>query len=361
MPSSRSFLLGIDQGTSGSRALVLDRDGQVRGYGYRPLPSLHPQPDWVEQDPDQVAATVTEAIGEALQRADCRAADIAACGIACQRDTDFVWDARTGRPLANAITWQDLRTLPLEDDLCAWPRMAECRARLGYWPGPYSAALHLKWRLQNDQAVIAAARGGSLRIGLSAAWLLAALGRPAEHALDHSLVQGMCLYDFRARRYWDEWLDWLSVPAAALPAGRPTVHAFGTLQIESTDIPVLAMIGDQQGALLGYDCRRPGDAECTHGTASFVNVCSGAAAPELTTAKVYLAWMLGDAPTYCLEADTTVTGAGVRWLRESLHILERDADLERLALTVPDAGGVTFVPAFTGLNVPYNDLCWLPL
>ena len=353
--SSRGYLLGIDQGTSGSRALVLDRAGQVRGYGYRPLASLYLQPNQVEQDPDVVAATVVEAIAEALQRAECRPADIAACGIACQRDTDFVWDARTARPLANAITWQDLRTLPLEEELLTWSRVNECRTRLGYWPGPYSAALHLKWRLRHDPALIDAARGGYLRIGLSAAWLLAAVGQPAEHAMDHSLVQGMCLYDFRARRYWDEWLDWLGVPAAALPAGRPTVHNFGTLQIDSTPIPVLAMIGDQQGALLGYDCRQPGDAECTHGTASFVNVCSGSAAPDLSTAKVYLAWMLEDAPTYCLEADTTVTGAGVRWLRESLHILEQDDDLERLARTVPDAGGVTFVPAFTGLNVPYND------
>ncbi len=353
--SDRDLLLGIDQGSSGSRALILDREGQVRGYGYRPLPSQHLRPDWSEQDPDAVAATVREAIEEAIQQAGCSAAELAACGIASQRDTDFVWDSRTGRPLAPAITWRDLRTLALEEDLKSWPHAADCRTRLGYWPGPYSAALHLKWRLLNDPGVASAARQGNLRIGLSAAWLLAALGRPSEHAMDHSLVQGMCLYDFRARAYWDEWLEWLGLPAASLPVGRPTVHDFGTLEVGSIGIPVLAMIGDQQGALLGYDCRQPGEAECTHGTASFVNICSGAAAPALTTAKVYLAWQVGDTPTYCLEADTTVTGAGVRWLRDSLQLFEREDDLGRLALTVPDAGGVTFVPAFTGLNVPYND------
>ena len=152
------------------------RDGAVRGYGYRPLARLHPAPDRVEQDPLAVAAGVREAIAEALERAGIGPADLAACGIASQRDTDFVWDARTGRPLANAITWQDLRTIPLEAALRDWPLVGECRRRLGYWPGPWSGALHLAWRMQNDPVVRDAARSGSLRIGPSASWVLAALG-----------------------------------------------------------------------------------------------------------------------------------------------------------------------------------------
>lgn len=345
-----NYLLGIDQGTSGSRALILDREGNVRGYGYCPLPRLYPRPDWAEQDPDTVAGGVREAIAEALQQANLAARDVAACGIASQRDTDFVWDARTGKPLANAITWQDLRTQPLEDDLRRWPYSAEARHRLGYWPGPYSAALHLKWRLAHQPEVVQAARDGRLRVGLSALWLINALGRPNGHLTDVSLAQSMCLYDFRARTYWEEWLDYLGVPCDALPEVRPTVSDFGALH----DIPVRAMIADQQGALFGYDCRKPGEAECTHGTATYVNVNLGEAAPALDTIKVYLAWLLDGRPTFCLEADTTVTGAAVRWLRENARLFDRDDELGALAASVPDASGVIFVPAFTGLNVPYN-------
>jgi glycerol kinase len=185
------YLLGIDQGTSGSRALVLDADGAVRGYGYRPLARLHPATDRVEQDPLAVAAGVREAIAEALERAGIGPADLAACGIASQRDTDFVWDGRTGRPLANAITWQDLRTIPLEAALRDWPLVGECRRRLGYWPGPWSGALHLAWRMQHDPVVRDAARSGSLRVGPSASWVLAALGGSPEPRADVSLAQSI--------------------------------------------------------------------------------------------------------------------------------------------------------------------------
>jgi glycerol kinase len=348
------FVIGVDQGTSGSRALVLDRHGLVRGYGHRPLERLYPRPDWVEQDPRAVAAGVGEAMAEAIARAGCRPAEIAACGIASQRDTDFVWDARTGEPLANAINWQDLRTLPLERALDDWAPSRECRRRLGYWPGPWSAALHLQWRMANDPAVAAAAKDGTLRIGLSALWVLNALGRADGHLADVSLAQSMCLYDFRAGDYWSEWLDYLRVPRAALPAVTGTVAEFGWLDLDGRHVPVRAMIADQQAALFGYDCRVAGEAECTHGTASFVDVCLGDAAPVLDTIKVYLAWLLEGTPTYCLEADTTVTGAAVRWLREGARLFERDEELGELAASVPDADGLVFVPAFTGLNVPYH-------
>lgn len=350
----KDYLLGIDQGTSGSRALVLDRDGMVRGYGHRPLARLHPVADRVEQDPLAVAAGVREAIAGALLQAGIGPADLAACGITSQRGTDFVWDAWTGLPLANAITWQDLRTQSLEQDLRRWSRVGECRTRLGEWPGPWSAALHLSWRLANDPVVATAAREGRLRAGLSAIWVLNALGRADGHRADVSLAQSMTLYDFRAREYWADWLAYLNVPRAALPDVTGTVDEFGWLDLDSTRVPVRAMIGDQQAALFGYDCRATGNAECTHGTASFVKVCLGDAAPVLDTMKVYLAWLLDDRPTYCLEADTTVTGAAVRWLREGAGLIATDEELSELADTVPDAAGLVFVPAFTGLNVPHD-------
>lgn len=363
----KPYLLGIDQGTSGSRALILNDQGQVRGYGYRALARLYPQPGWVEQDPEAVVAGVTEAIAEAVAHAGCRPNEIAACGIACQRNTDFIWDAQTRRPIANAITWQDLRTMPLVAELAAWPQAGLRRQRLGYFPGPYSSSLHLAWRMRHDPVVAAALRNGQTRIGFSAAWLLAAMGQPADHAMDYSLVQAMGLYDFRAEHYWNEWLDLLGIPPEPLPHAVPTTHDFGSLQLTApggtATVPVLAMSGDQQSALFGYDCRRPGDAECTLGTASFVNVCLGSRAPESDKINIYFAWSLPTTAdpqpstlhTYCLEAETAATGSAIRWMQEHVRFIDHYTEVGPLAASVPDSAGVVFVPAFTGLFVPYND------
>lgn len=369
---NKSYLLGIDQGTSGSRALILDREGNTCGYGYRSLPRIYPLPGWVEQDVQEVVAGVFEAIAEALDQAGIHPDEIASVGIDCQRNTEFVWDRATGRSLANAITWQDQRTAGLLERVEGFPP-AEIRHRLGRSSGAFSSALHLAWRMENQPAVRQAAQEGRLETGFSAAWLLRAMGEPAGHAMDTSLVQAMGLYDFRSGQYWDEWLEALGVPLSALPEARPTLADYGLLRVAShngatSQAPVQAMIGDQQAALFGYDCHSVGDAECTHGTASFINVFTGGSQPEHQYLNVYYAWHLGELPwqlgrsgalasgqTCCLEADTTVTGAALRWMSESAQILNGEKEVDLLAAATPDSGGVTFVPAFTGLNVPYDD------
>lgn len=360
MNTGKSFLLGIDQGTSGSKAVVLDRAGRVRGFAYRSLARLYPQPDWVEQDPWEVARGVAEAVREALTQAGCAADQVAACGLACQRNTDFAWDAVSGAPIGHAITWQDQRTLPLTETLHTWPLAAEAHQRLGYPPAPYMSALHLAWRSRHDPAFQAAARSGRLRVGLAAAWLLTALGRPNGHVMDRSLVQALGLFDFRAGDYWPAWLDWLGVSADPLPHPVPTLYPFGALTLtgaggSAADVPVLAMIGDQQAALFGQGARRPGDAECTHGTASYVKVFLGDGAPVAASANLYYAWQLDGHQTYCLEADATVTGAALRWMQENARWFDDYSELDGLAGSVADSGGVMLVPAFTGLNVPYRD------
>ncbi len=348
------LVLGIDQGGSGSRAVLLDTDGQVRGYGYRPLARLYPRPGWVEQRPAAVARSVREAIAEAIARAGCAPAAIAACGITSQRDTVFAWECRAGRPIGNAITWQDLRTIPLVAETDQWAHAGERRARLGQFPGPYCSAMHMAWRMRHDPAFRRAAEHGYLRVSLSAGWIVQALGQPAEHALDYSLLQAMTVFDPRRRALWDEWLDYLNLPRAALPVPRPTLHRFGTLRIGDADVPVTAMISDQQAALFGYDCRAPGEAVATHGTASFVNVVAGPVAPPQGICKTYLAWEIANTPTYALEADMTVTGAAVRWLSQ-MRLIRHAADLDALARETPHSDGVVFVPAFTGLGVPSED------
>lgn len=371
------LLLGIDQGSSGSKAMLLDESGVVRGTGYRPVRRLHPEPAWTEQDPDELARTVADAITEALDRAGARATDIAAAGIASQRNTDVPWDATTGRPLGNAISWQDMRThgllAELRADEAIWP---EAHRRLGQLPGHYSAALHLMWRMRHDHAVIEAARDGRLRVGLPGEWVIHALGSLREHAVDYSLAQALSLYDIREDDWWGPYLERVGVPREALPAVRPSLHPYGSIRVTdpaggSADVPVLALLADQQAALFGYDCRHPGDAECTHGTASYLDVCAGAVRPDAARMQSYYAWTLpeplrgadGRPPaepasidrTWCVEGDATVTGAAIRWLKEGIGLLDDERDIGPLAATVADAGGVTFVPAFTGLNAPDRD------
>ena len=362
---SHQFLLGIDQGTSGSKAVIIDAaeqslGGRLRGYGYRPLARLYPQPGRVEQDPDAVAQSVAGAISDAVDAAGCAPGQIAACGITSQRNTEFAWDKDTGRPIGNAVTWQDLRTASILAEIADLPFTSEARYRLGYPPGTYMSAVHLAWRMRYQEELRAAAENGTLHLGLSAAWLLKALGRPSGHDMDSSLVQAMGLYDFRAGEYWGEWLDWIGVPCEALPQAVPTLHDFGVLNIASSDsrtaeVPVLAMIGDQQAALFGHSKRQPGDAECTHGTSSFVKVFMGDQAPDLDKINVYYAWHLGEEQTYCLEAPTTVTGAAIRWMRDNARLFDTYEEIDSLAGSVDDSGGVFFVPAFTGLDVPYSD------
>jgi glycerol kinase len=348
------FVLGIDQGGSGSRAVLLDTAGRLRGYGYRTLGRLHPHEGWVEQRPAALARSVREAVDEALARAGCGPAAILACGITSQRDTVFAWDRLSGAPIGNAITWQDLRTVPLVEEVGAWPHAGERRDRLGQFPGAYSSAMHMAWRMRHDAAFRRAADRGRLHVSLAAGWIVRALGRPAEHALDYSLLQAMTVFDPRRRALWDEWIAYLDIPRDALPAARPTLSHFGDLHIGAAEVPVTAMIADQQAALFGYDCRERGQASATHGTASFINVVAGPVAPPQGICKTYLAWEIAGVPAYSLEADMTVTGAAVRWLSQ-IKLIRRAGDLDALAASVPDSGGVVFVPAFTGLGVPSED------
>ncbi len=353
------LLLGLDQGTSGTKAYLLDEEGRRIGLGYMPLPPLHPFPDWTEQDPLVVADSARQAIAQALVHARAHPRDIIAIGIASQRDTDFTWDAQTRQPVVNAITWQDLRTAPLVTELQDWSGAAEWRYRLGYFPGPWCAALHLAWRARHQPEWHQAVVSGRAHIGMSAGWLLAALGEPNGHIHDYSLVQKTGLWDFRRGTYWTEWIERLGLTTAGLPTPVATLHPFGTLCVDKVAVPVTAMLGDQQAALFGHGCHYPGQAECTHGTVSFVNVVAGPEPPTLDGLNVYHAWSLptpsqGVVHTYCLEADTTTSGAAVRWLVNQAGLLAEESAMDALAQSVPDSGGVVFVPAFTGLNTPYS-------
>ncbi|NOK57946.1 MAG: carbohydrate kinase [Chloroflexi bacterium AL-W] len=356
----QQYVLGVDQGSSGSRAMILDSNSTIVGYGYQPVQRIYPQPGWVEQSPQDIAESVRQVIQRALAQARCPAHAIIACGITSQRDTVIAWDQQSGKPIGNAITWQDLRTVPLVAEIDTWEHAGERRERLGQFPGPYCSAMHMAWRMRHDSAFRSAALEGRLAVSLVPGWLIQALGKPTQHALDYSLMQGMTVLDFRRKQLWDAWIEHLQIPRAALPTPVSTLSHFGEIDIvdhhgDRAAVPVLAMISDQQAALFGYDCHKPGQASCTHGTASFVSVVAGATAPPQGIPKIYIGWELDGVTTYCVEADTTVTGAVVRWMQEQMGWLPDATQLGPLAQTVPDAAGVVFIPAFTGLGVPLED------
>lgn len=356
------YLLAIDQGSSGSRAIIMDQEGEVCGYGYEPLRTIYPQPGWAEIEPYDLVHSVRVSITRAIDAAGCHPSEIKACTIACQRSTEFVWDAKTGEPLANGISWQDLRTNKLVQQIQDTDLYSRSAKTLGYLPGPWSSALHIWWRMQHEQATKQAANNNRLRIGLGAAWLITALGKQSGHHMDYSLVQALGAYDFRAEQYWDEWLAHLAIPRNALPEPVPTLHDFGSIQVSnsqgiSADVPVVSVLGNEQASLFGHGCRTvPGSAECSQGTTTFIDVFMGNSVDEVEKLNAYFAWNLGDQHTYCLEADTTVSGAVVRWMRHQLRMIDVESEVGELAATVPDSGGVVFVPAFTGLNVPYRDI-----
>lgn len=357
---SHQYVLGIDQGSSGTKAVIINGQGQICAFAYRPLERLYPRLGWVEQEPTAVIQGVREAITEAVGKAGIHPGEIVGCGIAGQRNTAFVWDGRTGKPIANAITWQDQRTAPLLAEFAQWPHAAQAHHRLGYAPGTYMAALHLAWQMRHNKVFRETAKSGHLQIGLSPAWIVSTLGHRDGHVMDSSLVQALGLYDIREKRYWPEWLEWLGLPEYALPTPVQTLHHYGSLTIsnpegETADVPVLAMIGDQQGALFGQNCRTIGAAECTHGTASYVKVFLAKQAPQLDNIYVYNAWHLGQHQTYCLEAPTMVTGAAIRWMRDNVRLFNDYQEMDVIASTVEDAGGLYFIPAFTGIEFPDID------
>ena len=356
--TARRFVLALDQGTTGSRALVVDPDGAVRGSGYVLLPQYYPKPGWVEHDAEEIWQTTTQAIGEALAAARVTGGDIAAIGITNQRETSVLWERASGRPVHRAIVWQCRRTAPFCERLKSEGHEAEFRRKTGLMLDPYFSGTKIRWLLDEVPGARERAERGLLAFGTVDSWLLWRLTGGAVHATDPSNASRTLCYDIR-RRSWDEGLcEALGVPAAILPEVKPSAGLFGETAagVLPAGIPVTGIAGDQQSALFGQCCFEPGMAKNTYGTGCFLLLNTGdtPVASEhglLTT----VAWQLDGAVTYALEGSVFIAGAVVQWLRDGLGIIKTAAETEGLAESVPDAGGVYFVPAFTGLGAPYWD------
>lgn len=345
------LLLAIDSGTTSTRALAFDRAGRVVASAARPLPQAFPAPGWVEHDAAAIR-DLTREVAEAVV-AEVGAEAIAAVGLANQRETAVAWDRETGVPLAPAIVWQDRRTADRCEALRACGHEALVQERTGLLLDPYFSATKWAWMLAEVPEVAAAAAAGRLALGTVDSWLLFALSAERVHATDPTNASRTLLMDLAAGA-WDPALcDLFGVPAAALPAIRPSVGRVATVRLGGQAIPVTGVAGDQQAAAVGQGCLAPGEAKSTYGTGIFLLVASGGTVPR-SASRLLATRAAGErGPAFALEGSVFVGGDAVKWLRDRLGLIGTAAETEALAASVPDSGGVVLVPAFAGLGAPW--------
>jgi glycerol kinase len=356
--SKPAYLLALDQGTSSSRACLVDGDCRIRAMAARPLPISYPQPGWVEQDPEEIWRTQLEAAREVLSSAGVSAGEIAAVGIANQRETTLVWEKATGRPVHPAIVWQCRRTA----DRCALLRAGGWEPRLrektGLVPDPYFSGTKIAHILDSVAGAREAAAQGELLFGTVDTFLAWRLTGGRLHVTDVSNASRTLLYNLHTGDWDDEILAELRVPRAMLPAVRSSSEIYGEIDAEwlGAALPLAGMAGDQQAALFGQACFQDGMAKNTYGTGCFLLANTGARpVPSHSGLLTTLAWRLGGETSYALEGSVFVAGAAVQWLRDALGLIRSAAESEGLAESVPDTGGVFVVPAFSGLGAPYWD------
>ena len=348
------FILALDQGTSSSRSIVFDAQGAVVAMAQREFTQIFPQPGWVEHDPLEIWHSQLTTAQEALARAGLQASDIAALGITNQRETTVVWNRRTGEPIYNAIVWQDRRGEPLCAALRAQGLAEPIRHSTGLVVDAYFSATKLRWILDNVSGAHLAAAQGELAFGTVDSWLLWKLTGGNVHATDVSNASRTMLFDIR-HNVWDhELLKALHVPDSVLPQVHASSHVYGETTLFGAPIPIAGMAGDQQAALFGQACFKAGLAKNTYGTGCFMLMHTGAEFRQSQHGLITTAAAQTTAtPQYALEGSVFIGGAVVQWLRDGLRAIHNSSEVEALAASVPDSGGVVFVPAFTGLGAPY--------
>ena len=353
-----SFILALDQGTTSSRAIVFDHAGTIRAQAQQEITQHYPQPGWVEQNPNEIWSTQLNVARLALQRAGVTATGIAAIGITNQRETTVVWHRKTGEPLCNAIVWQDRRTAKFCDQLKKKGFNSSVSVKTGLLLDPYFSGTKLRWILDHVGGARKEAESGNLAFGTVDSWLIWKLSGGAAHVTDASNASRTLLYNIRTGKWDDKLLAIFDVPHSLLPAVCPSSGfvAETRADILGARIPIAGIAGDQQAALFGQCCFRPGMVKNTYGTGCFMLMQTGHKLVKshnrlLTT----VAWGIGNRLEYALEGSVFIAGAVVQWLRDGLGIIRSSDEVERLAATVPDNGGVYLVPAFAGLGSPHWD------
>src|SRR5262245_42245962 len=355
---NNNYVLAIDQGTTGTTVLVLDREVNIKGRAYAEITQHYPRPGWVEQNPTEIWNTTLKVVSEALANAGVEARDLRAIGITNQRETVVVWDRATGTPIANAIVWQDRRTAAACDALRARglePRITE---KTGLVLDAYFSATTHAWLLDNVPGARARAAAGGLAFGNVDAWLVWKLSGGAAHVTDPSNASRTMLYNIHEHKWDEELLELFNIPASVLPqvCASSGVAALTADNLLPARIPIAGMAGDQQAALFGQRCGHPGMVKNTYGTGCFMLMHTGGEpVPSHNKLLTTIACGAGSVREYALEGSVFIAGAVVQWLRDGLGIIKSSDEIERLAESVADNGGVYLVPAFAGLGSPHWD------
>ncbi|HLN21819.1 MAG TPA: glycerol kinase GlpK [Bacteroidales bacterium] len=353
----KKYILSIDQGTTSSRAILFDRSGSPVSFAQKEFTQFFPEPGWVEHDAEEIWSTQAGVAFDAIARAGIDSKDIAAIGITNQRETTIIWNRKTGKPLHRAIVWQDRRTSALCDRLKSEGYGEIIRKKTGLIIDAYFSATKIKWILDNIKGAREAAEKGELAFGTVDSWLVWNLTGGKLHITDVSNASRTMLFDIHTLQWDDELLKIFNVPSSMLPEVRQSSEVYGnTSGLFSTGIPISGIAGDQQAALFGQMCIKPGMVKNTYGTGCFMVMNIGTKPIEsknnlLTT----IAWKTDNKTYYALEGSIFIAGAVVQWLRDGLGIIKNSADVEKLAGNVKDSDGVYFVPAFAGLGAPHWD------
>ncbi|WP_408954706.1 glycerol kinase GlpK [Natroniella sp. ANB-PHB2] len=354
------YILAIDQGTTSSRAIIFDHDGQIINIAQKEFKQIYPQPGWVEHDANEIWGTTIGVVADALGEEDIRAEQIAGIGITNQRETTVVWNVETGKPIHNAIVWQDRRTASICDRLKEEGLEEQIRAKTGLVVDAYFSGTKIKWILDNVEGAREKAQAGKLRFGTIDSWLIWRLTGGEVHVTDYTNASRTLIYNIHQLKWDDELLDVLEIPKAMLPEVKSSSEVYGKTsdsQFFGEKISIAGIAGDQQAATFGQGCFEKGMAKNTYGTGCFLLLNTGTEAVTsenglLTT----IAWGLDGEINYALEGSVFVAGAAVQWLRDEMNLINESADSEYFATKVDGTDGVYVVPAFTGLGAPYWDM-----
>lgn len=350
------YVIALDQGTTSSRCILFDRQGEICSTAQKEFTQIYPQPGWVEHDPMEIWSSQFAVLTEAMSLKGVHAEDIAAIGITNQRETTIVWEKDTGRPVYNAIVWQCRRTAGMIDKMEEDGLGAMVRQKTGLVPDAYFSGSKIAWILDHVEGARERAENGELLFGTVDTWLIWNLTKGAVHVTDYTNASRTMLFDIRKLCWDQELLDYFHIPACMLPEVKPSSHLYGytSAEVLGGEIPIAGAAGDQQAALFGQCCFRPGDVKNTYGTGCFMLMNTGNKAVNsehglLTT----IAASCGDEVEYALEGSVFVAGASIQWLRDELRMIKSAPQSEEYCNTVPDTGGVYVVPAFAGMGAPY--------
>ena len=352
------YVITIDAGTTSERAIIFNQQGQIVNVSQREFEQFYPKPGWVEHSPLEIWETQKFTINDVLEKEGVSPSDIAAIGITNQRETTLVWDRKTGKAIFNAIVWQDRRTAEYCEGLKAAGHFDKIQEKTGLLIDAYFSGSKIRWILENVEGARAKAEAGELAFGTVDTWLLWKMTGGKVHATDVSNASRTMLFNIHTLDWDDELLDLLEVPRSMLPEVKASSGIFGHTDPElfGAEIPIAGIAGDQQSALFGQMCTEPGMVKNTYGTGCFLVMNTGeeaiASKHKLLTT---IGWQIGDKVTYALEGSIFIGGAIVQWLRDNVHFVDDAPEIEALAKTVEDNGGVYFVPGFVGLGAPHWD------